>query len=119
MAILKKSTEDSDNPDLRDRGYIYWRMLSTDPQSTKYVVLGDKPEFNIDETDGYDEAFLENLIENISNLSSVYHITPDDIEVPQRDKNQTEEEQKKSDTENAAASKKKKEESEDEEEDEK
>lgn len=45
-------------------------------------MLGDKPEFNIDETDGYDEAFLENLIENISNLSSVYHITPDDIEVP-------------------------------------
>lgn len=92
MAILKKSTEDSDNPDLRDRGYIYWRMLSTDPQSTKYVVLGDKPEFNMDETDGYDEAFLENLIENISNLSSVYHITPDDIEVPQWDKNSAEEE---------------------------
>ena len=61
-------------------------MLSTDPQSTKYVVLGDKPEFNIDENDGYDENFLENLIENISNLSSVYHITPDDIEVPQKDK---------------------------------
>lgn len=55
MGILKKSTEESDNPDLRDRGYIYWRMLSTDPQSTKYVVLGDKPEFNMDETDGYDE----------------------------------------------------------------
>ena len=82
MGILKKSTEESDNPDLRDRGYIYWRMLSTDPQATKFVVLGDKPEFNIDDTDGYDEAFLDNLIENISNLSSVYHITPDDIEVP-------------------------------------
>lgn len=85
MGILKKSTEESDNPDLRDRGYIYWRMLSTDPQATKFVVLGDKPEFNIDDTDGYDEAFLDNLIENISNLSSVYHITPDDIEIPQRD----------------------------------
>lgn len=31
MSILRKSTEESDNPDLRDRGYIYWRMLSTDP----------------------------------------------------------------------------------------
>lgn len=70
-------------------------MLSTDPQSTKYVVLGDKPEFNVDETDGYDEGFLDNLIENIANLSSVYHITPDDIEVPQKDSKPGEEEQKK------------------------
>ena len=85
MEILRKSTEESDNPDLRDRGYIYWRMLSTDPASTKFVVLSDKPDYQTDENDGYDEAFLNNLIENISNLSSVYHITPDDIEVPERD----------------------------------
>jgi vesicle coat complex subunit len=95
MGILKKSTEESDNPDLRDRGYIYWRMLSTDPQSTKYVVLADKPEFNQDETDGYDENFLENLIENIGNLSSVYHVTPDDIESPTKDKTAEGEEVKK------------------------
>lgn len=82
MGVLKKSTEESDNPDLRDRGYIYWRMLSTDPEATKFVVLGDKPEFSIDDTDGYDDAFLDNLIENIGHLTSVYHITPDDIEVP-------------------------------------
>jgi vesicle coat complex subunit len=29
--VLKASTEESDNPDLRDRGYIYWRLLSNDP----------------------------------------------------------------------------------------
>jgi AP-1 complex subunit beta-1 len=28
---LKLSTEEADNPDLRDRAYIYWRMLSTSP----------------------------------------------------------------------------------------
>ena len=28
-------TQDSDNPDLRDRGYIYWRLLSTDPGAAK------------------------------------------------------------------------------------
>jgi len=82
MRILKISTEESDNPDLRDRGYIYWRMLSTDPASTKFVVLSDKPEYQTDENDGYDEDFLNNLIVNISNLSAVYHITPDDIETP-------------------------------------
>lgn len=23
--------QETDNPDLRDRAYIYWRLLSTDP----------------------------------------------------------------------------------------
>ena len=30
--LLKLATEEADNPDLRDRAYIYWRMLSTSPQ---------------------------------------------------------------------------------------
>lgn len=30
--LLKKATEEVDNPDLRDRAYIYWRMLSTSPE---------------------------------------------------------------------------------------
>jgi len=29
--ILKLATEEADNPDLRDRAYIYWRMLSSSP----------------------------------------------------------------------------------------
>lgn len=95
MEILRKSTEESDNPDLRDRGYIYWRMLSTEPAYTKFVVLSDKPEYQVDDNDGYDDAFLDNLIENIGCLSSVYHITPDDIEVPLRDQKLMEQEEAK------------------------
>ena len=37
--VLKLCTEDADDPDLRDRGYIYWRLLSSDPKVTKEVVL--------------------------------------------------------------------------------
>ena len=33
--VLALATQDSDNPDLRDRGYIYWRLLSTDPAAAK------------------------------------------------------------------------------------
>ena len=29
--VLSYATQETDNPDLRDRGYIYWRLLSTDP----------------------------------------------------------------------------------------
>ena len=29
--VLDLATTESDNPDLRNRGYIYWRMLSENP----------------------------------------------------------------------------------------
>ena len=41
--VLKLSTEESDNPDLRDRGFIYWRLLSTDTEAAKQIILSDKP----------------------------------------------------------------------------
>lgn len=33
--VLQCATEESTNHDLRDRGYIYWRLLATNPEATK------------------------------------------------------------------------------------
>ena len=52
--VLSLATQDSDNPDLRDRGYIYRRLLSTDPAAAKEVVLADKPLIS-EETDKLDQ----------------------------------------------------------------
>ena len=41
--VLNLATEQADNPDIKDRAYIYWRMLSADPQKAHDVVLGTKP----------------------------------------------------------------------------
>merc|ERR1712023_539360 len=41
--LLKRATTGVDNPDLRDRGFIYWRLLSAAPAQAKAVVLADKP----------------------------------------------------------------------------
>ena len=30
--VLQAATAESDNPDIRDRAYVYWRLLSSDPQ---------------------------------------------------------------------------------------
>ena len=60
--VLKLATEEADNPDLRDRAYIYWRMLSTSPQKTKYVVLGEKPHISEDSYNQYDEELVNNLL---------------------------------------------------------
>lgn len=52
------SIQDSDNPDLRDRGYIYWRLLSTDPAAAKEVVLAEKPLIS-EETDRLEPNLLD------------------------------------------------------------
>ena len=67
--------QDSDNPDLRDRGYIYWRLLSTDPAAAKEVVLAEKPLIS-EETDLIEPTLLDELICHISSLASVYHKPP-------------------------------------------
>jgi len=72
QAVLAAATEKSDNPDLRDRGYIYWRLLSTDPDAAKAVVLAERPVIS-DDTTSLDGALLDSLTRNLATLSSVYH----------------------------------------------
>jgi AP-1 complex subunit beta-1 len=70
------ATEHSDNPDLRDRGYIYWRLLSADAEAAKAVVLADRPVIQ-DDTAALEPALQDVLIRNLSNLASVYHKPPE------------------------------------------
>ena len=47
-SVLQQATDESDNPDLRNRGYIYWRMLSENPEEAKNIIMGDKPTISED-----------------------------------------------------------------------
>jgi AP-1 complex subunit beta-1 len=38
--VLNTATKDCDSPDVRDRAYIYWRLLSTDPGAAKVCIPG-------------------------------------------------------------------------------
>jgi len=76
QTVLNLATQESDNPDLRDRGFIYWRLLSTDPEAAKAVVLSEKPLIT-DTTSQLDENLLNELIPHISTLASVYHKPPE------------------------------------------
>lgn len=70
--VLKCATEESANHDIRDRGYIYWRLLSTNPEATKQVVLGDKPSIR-DDSQHLEKGVLDKLVGELSLMSSVYH----------------------------------------------
>ncbi|KAJ2019365.1 hypothetical protein GGI14_001660 [Coemansia sp. S680] len=73
--VLKWATEDVDSPDIRDRGFIYWRLLSTDPEMARTVVLSDKPEITA-EGEKLDMPLLEELLLQVGTLSSIYRKPP-------------------------------------------
>ncbi|KAI0696088.1 clathrin binding protein [Cytidiella melzeri] len=70
--VLNTATKDCDSPDVRDRAYIYWRLLSTDPGAAKTVVLAHRPPISLPRTT-IAPALLEELLGEISSLASVYH----------------------------------------------
>ncbi|KAK9763488.1 beta-adaptin [Basidiobolus ranarum] len=72
LKTLQTTTQTCDNPDIRDRAYIYWRLLSTDPQAANAIVLSEKPPISEDSQD-LSESLLNELIFNISTIASVYH----------------------------------------------
>jgi len=73
--VLGLCTQESDDPDLRDRGFIYWRLLMTDPEAAKAVVLCEKPLIS-EETDLLEPSLLDELFCHISSLAAVYHKPP-------------------------------------------
>lgn len=73
--LLQTATSKSDNADIRDRAYVYWRILSSDPAVAKRIVLAERP---IIETtiEKMPESLLNELLGEISTLASVYHKSP-------------------------------------------
>ncbi|KAF2835720.1 Adaptor protein complex beta subunit [Patellaria atrata CBS 101060] len=70
--VLQKATAENDNPDIRDRAYVYWRLLSSDPQIAKNVVLATKPPIT-STIPALPPTLLDGLLSELSTLASVYH----------------------------------------------
>ncbi|KAM3562805.1 hypothetical protein MY1884_001612 [Beauveria asiatica] len=69
--VLKWATEETDNPDLRDRAYMYWRLLSTDVGLAKQIVMGEKPPITA-ESEQLEATILEEMCLNVGTLATVY-----------------------------------------------
>lgn len=74
--IFQFATAETDNPDVRDRAYVYWRLLSSNPQVAQNVVLSDKPPIT-STIQSLPPALLDRLLTELSTLSSVYHKPPE------------------------------------------
>lgn len=73
--VLSLATQDSDYPDLRDRGYLYRCLFSMHPVTAKEVVLPEKPSVS-EETDLIEPTLLGELLCHPGSLASVYHMPP-------------------------------------------
>jgi AP-2 complex subunit beta-1 len=74
--VLKWATEETDNPDLRDRGFMYWRLLSSDmqtqdPNTAKRIIMGEKPPITA-ESERLEAATLEEMCLNVGTLATIY-----------------------------------------------
>lgn len=73
---MKKATNECENPDLRDRAYIYLRILNLDPELGRKIVFAERPPIS-DQSYMIETELLDKLVENIGNLSSVYTKAPE------------------------------------------
>jgi len=69
-------TKDSDNPDLREKGFVYWRLLSIDPNLASLIVLSEKPKISEDASN-YESSFLDLLLNNLGTLATIYLKPPE------------------------------------------
>ncbi|KAL2163234.1 hypothetical protein VTH06DRAFT_5290 [Thermothelomyces fergusii] len=74
--VLQLATAESDNPDIRDRAYIYWRLLSGDLDIAKNIILAQKPPITTT-VSSLPPPLLESLLAELSTLASVYHKPPE------------------------------------------
>ncbi|KAG4302177.1 hypothetical protein PCK1_001449 [Pneumocystis canis] len=78
LSVLKKITENTNNPDLRDRAYMYWRLLSEDRSAAKRIIMGKKPTITFS-LQNFDQRTLDELCLNLGSLSNIYYKTPSQL----------------------------------------
>ena len=98
---LQKGAEESENPDVRDRAYIYWRLLEIDPDIAKEMICSEKPAFKFTEHDELDVDTIDDMINNMTNVSACYFkkdrdiINEEDMVVDEEARKEKEEKEKK------------------------
>ena len=69
-------TKECENPDVRDRGYMYYRLMSIDPQLASKIIVNEKPVINED-VSGFDDNLLSILMDNLGTMATIYEKPPE------------------------------------------
>ena len=69
-------TKECEDPDVRDRGYMYYRLMTIDPQIANKIIVNEKPRINED-VSGFDDNLLAILMDNLGTLATIYEKPPE------------------------------------------
>lgn len=70
--VIRYAIEDSDNVDIRDRAFMYSRLIALGPEAMRDVVLTEKPKVSAAQPQ-IPDALHNELISCLSSLATVYH----------------------------------------------
>ena len=76
--VLNEATKGDVVPDVRNRAYIYWKLLSTDTATYQMVLKFNKQAVTHSGVQ-FDDAILSELIRNMGSVAGVLHIVPSDF----------------------------------------
>ena len=76
--ILTEATRGNVVPDVRNRAYIYWRLLSGNKETYQAVIRFDKQAVDHSGVK-FNDAILSELIRNMGSVAGVLHIVPADF----------------------------------------
>jgi vesicle coat complex subunit len=69
-------TKECEDPDVRDRGYMYYRLMTIDPQIANKIIVNEKPRINED-VSGFDDNLLTILMDNLGTMATIYEKPPE------------------------------------------
>jgi len=76
--VLNESIKETMLPDIRNRGLIYWRLLSAGADTAKSLIVFPKTGITY-ETASFSPSVLKELLSNIGTISGVLHQVPSDF----------------------------------------
>ena len=78
QCILSEATKNDVSPDVRNRAYIYWKLLSTNNELAQTVIKFNKKDID-DSCVKFDEEVLTELLSNMGTVSGILQILPNEF----------------------------------------
>lgn len=73
QSVLEKATIECENADVRDKAYIYWRLLSSSSTEAQQKIIASQLPPIKTIISSFNPVLLDALINELATLSSVYH----------------------------------------------
>lgn len=73
QTTLNKATKEVENADVRDKAYLYWRLLSTDDKDLQKEIILNKLPILESTIDSFTPGLLDELIQRLGTLSSIFY----------------------------------------------